>query len=140
MVKPGQVRIFRPYWAFFALGWWEHSIVSSGQTTVLQEVPFGGYRFVFRWSDDFWNWNSSWWSWDAAISDVYALAPGSSTPINAGDVLLNPQRDPATGLFVLTVANDPSDGHYTFVRLPPEPGDYWQPLPLDTRPDVFQFP
>lgn len=140
LVKPNMVRIFRPYWAFHAIGWWTHSVLSAGQMTILQEVPFGGYRFVLRWADDFWQFNSSWWSLDNAISDVYALAPGSGTPIHAGDVLVNYQRDPATGLYVITLANDPSDGHYTFVRLPPPDAGYWQQLPPDTQPDVFQFP
>jgi len=123
---------FRPprqYVWGFAVGWWTHTVVQYGQYTILQEVPFGGYQFHLRWNDFWWAGNSATWHIDKPIDFLYATAPGSSTPIDAGSILFGVKFD--TGLVkqvLYEFTNQPSDGHYTYQEFPRLDSSYWSPV------------
>ena len=125
--------LVRQYLDYTVVGWWDLSVVQSGQYLILQEVPFGGYRFHLKYKDWFWSNRAGTGQFLDVVEDLYVTAPGSSTPISAGSVIFEVKYDPRTKFYVIVLANSPNDGHYLFNRFPPVPHDYWHtPTPLAT--------
>jgi len=102
------------------------TIISGGNPLVLEEHVFGGYRLVIKFKSNWFFWNSNTYTPDFVLEDFYALAPGSSTPISAGGVLvglgfdaLHPSYHFA---FILGAAPDP-----IWTTYPAAPSAYWMP-------------
>jgi len=122
----------RQMFGHFALGWWSMSLLETGQSSLYQEHVFGGFYVRVTFTDYFWQWGSgSWRDPYKMFSDFYAMQPTDPTPINVGTVFYNPQFDNLTGLFILTFACDPSDGHYWVQQMPQQPLSYWLPQPAN---------
>jgi len=115
----------RQYLDYTAVGWWDLSVVQSGQYLILQEVPFGGYRFHLKYKDWFWSDRAGTGAFLDVVDDLYVTAPGSGVPISAGSVIFEVKYDPRTLFYVIVLANNPNDGHYLFNRFPRIPVDYW---------------
>lgn len=137
--QPGSGAALRSYCDMFTVKWWTHSVIQYGQYTILQEVPFGGYRVHIKFTDAYWNWNSDWWLWDRALEFCYATAPGSGTPISFGNATWEFKGDSRILFGGLTsISLVPSDNHYTAVALPKNPGAFWYQSPKD-YPAVQQY-
>lgn len=115
----------RSYCDIFVIGWHNGVIIQSGQYTIIQEIPFGGFRYHLRFKAEFWNWSSSSWLFRDIFEDIYVTFPGSSTPVPA---------DPSTCQYRVCdpihrrgIVNDMVgvDRKYYFFAFPPAPDDYW---------------
>jgi len=137
---PPDFRVPRGYTDLVVVGWQSGSFVSIDNPIVLLEIPFGGYRFVVKFVPEFWDAGSGTWQLQDIFEDVYALAPGSDTPIDAGEVHLFWRWYVApyfrSGIVLDMPAINPT---YYFMDAPPLPEDYWQVngTPLPERP--FQY-
>lgn len=115
----------------FVVGWWNMTIIQSGQYTILREQPFGGYRIHLRWKDWFWNWNSSTCDFVDAVDFLYATAPSSTTPINIGTmkIVIKYATSPVNG-YVINLQCEPNGNKYCFVRFPNNtPSSFWRQQP-----------
>lgn len=101
------------------LAWWEMCAIAVGETSTFQEVPFGGYRVVIGINPSFWTHTSSAWTHDQVITNLYALAPGSSTPISVGTVRRGYTFVPQLLQYVLTVSCIPNGSVGAWYRFPP---------------------
>jgi hypothetical protein len=122
---PHDTPLVRQYLDFVAVLWWNMSFITTGQTLVLQEVPFGGYRLHLKFKDWFWSNRAGTGRIDDVLEDLYVTPPGLSTPISAGVVGFNTFYDPRVGANLLVLANEPNDTHVAFNRLPPVDAAYW---------------
>lgn len=123
----GQFPLIRSYLKGFVLVWQPGStVISYGRTSVFEEHVYGGYRLVITFKDKWWNWSSNQYTPDWIVEDFYALAPGSSTPINQGSVLVGLGYDeshPSYHIsFITGAAPDP-----IWLSYPPAPPTYWLP-------------
>jgi len=129
--------LVRQYLDYTVVGWWDLTVLASGQYLHLREHPFGGYEFHLRYKDWFWSNRAGSGTFLDVIDDLYVTSPGSSTPISAGPVIFEVKYDSRRKCNVIVLANTPNDGHYLFNRFPRVPSDYWyQPPPLPVS-DVF---
>lgn len=131
--------MWRGYTWGFVIGWWDAHWIQTGRYSIIQEVPFGGYRLHIRWKESFWNWNSNRYTHDYPLEDFYATAPGSSTPINAGTVLRDFKLDVRYFNQEIILANSPADGHYHFQAFPPPPSGFWANSFGPTPGNVFSI-
>jgi hypothetical protein len=136
-LNPPAFAIPRSYLWGIAIGWWHMSIVTYGNPTIIQEQPFGGYRKHIKLKDNVWEWNSNTYSLDYLLEDFYVTAPGSSTPISNGAVLIEAKPVPQYGIYCLVLSDVGADGHYMFYKLPSSTQPYWAgPFP-DGLSDTF---
>lgn len=142
-VTPADFRAIRSYTDLIVVGWQDGFFVEVGNPFVLQEIPFGGYKFVCKFKDDWWNWQSSAWSLDSIFEDVYAIDWITGLPVNAGDVTVS-WRNFVYPYFRSGIVLDmPAlDNHYYWMDFPPAPADYWQQngTPMPARPFITNPP
>lgn len=122
---PHEYSLVRQYLESFVVGWWSMFVVQSGQDTILQETPFGGYRFRLKWRDWFWANSAGTGRIDDVIEHLYAIAPDHTTIVHAGQVGFNVQLDPLTRRYMVVIQNEPNDNHYCMQQFPPVNPDYW---------------
>lgn len=122
---PHEYSLVRQYLDFVVVLWWDMSFIQTGQHIILQETPFGGYRFHLSFKDWFWNNRAGTGQIDDVLEDLYATAPGSSVPIDAGLVGFNVAYDARTHAYSLILASEPNDTHCAFQRFPPVVDTYW---------------
>jgi len=131
----------RPYVWGFTIGWWNGTtLVTAGNPTVAQEVPFGGYRVYVKFQEWFFAWDNKTAPLEGLLEDLYAMAPGDSTPINAGNVLIQYEYEPIFGIPILNVVFDNPDGYYWFQAFPDAPADYWNRIYADVPSPPFAYP
>ena len=118
----------------FAVGWVNATTLQQGRTTIIREIPFGGYRFVIQWRQWVWDAESDTFEVPEAIENLYVLAPGSTTPISAGATTVNFQNDLTYKVPLLVFVLAGSTGIYKFYPFPPVAG-YWQP-PITPHPTI----
>lgn len=116
----------RNYVAGVVVGWFQHTIIQTGQYTILQEIPFGGYQIHIKFTDFFWEWNSSTWFRDNAIEFAYATPPGGGAPISFGnmDWVYKYAGAPIKAV-ILNLQLQPNDNHYTYYPAPINNEAYW---------------
>lgn len=135
---PPTFSIRRSYASIFVLGWHNATIVQWGRYTILQEIPFGGFRFHYKFTENFWNWSSNSYLFQDIFEDIYVTFPGSSVPVGADPSTVRfGETDP---IFRRGIINDMAgvDRKYYFFPLPPGPDDYWAlpRTPLPTLPMI----
>jgi len=132
-VTDAKFALVRSYQWGFAIGWVDHSIISYGRSTVIEEHTYGGYRFHLTWKASFWPWGTFRNTLDYPFEDVYVTDPHSTTPSTAGTVLVSWKLDETfhVPMLVLTLAG--SLGKYTIYKFPQAPptyyGDRWPSTP-----------
>lgn len=125
----------------FTLGWWNGTIlVTPGNPSVFQEVPFGGYRVVVEFKDWFYNPGNRSIALDNLFENFYALEPGGSTPISPGNVLIQYEVVEQWQIPVVTIALDAPDGFYWLQRFPPNDSNYWCKFADNAPPTPFSYP
>lgn len=131
----------RQYLWGYAFGWWNGtSLVTPGNPSVFQEVPFGGYQVVVKFKDWFWDWDNRAGNLDYLFEDLYAIPPGGGAPIDAGDVFIQYDLDPTFNVPLLKVIPTNPEGFYWFQRFPAQNRPYWNPI-VDNAPDTpFSYP
>jgi len=123
--------IQRQYNQCIVVGWWEHSLISSANPIVIQEVPYGGYQLHIQLDANYRTWNSSQWYHEQTIVDIWATLPSSTTKVNAGTILRQYHYIDLCRVYSLQ-CDSPADGHYSFFKMPVAPSDYWHinsPIP-----------
>lgn len=119
----------RQYLPAFAIGWQAGSFaLQSGRYTILEEVIFGGYRLHIKIKEWVWDWDNRGFTLDDIFEDYYALAPGGTTPINAGDVYISYQIEPNFLVPLLTISNVAPVSYYYFQSFPSVNRPYWTPV------------
>lgn len=123
----GQFALQRSYLKGFVLVWQPGStVITSGNPWVFEEHVYGGYRLHIKFRSEWWNWSSNRYTPDWIVEDFYATAPGSSTPINQGGVLVGLSYDvdhPSYYIsFITGAAPDP-----LWLDFPAAPSTYWLP-------------
>lgn len=134
---PHDSPLVRQYLDYVAVLWWNMTYIQSGQSIILQEIPFGGYRFHLKFKDWWWSNRAGTGRIDDILDDLFVTAPGSSTPISAGLVGFNTFYDPRVHANLLVIANEPNDTHVAFQRFPPVDSSYWYQPGTMRHPDVF---
>lgn len=134
-LTPADYRVSRGRTDWYAFEWHQAFTVVAGRTTIMQEIPFGGYQLVVTFTDDFWNWNHKEFRFAGIFEDVYAIAPGGGPPIDAGDVYFYCKRASPFFLDSVFITTAAPGNRYYFFELPPRDRPYWnatiapQPLP-----------
>lgn len=108
--------------------WWDGStVVYAGNPSRYHEVVFGGYEVYLKVFD---------WVWDGSrqtvqlnnwIEDLWAYAPGGSTPISFGtaDVFASWVTDVRAWFYVVAFA--PTSEQWTVQKMPDTIPGYWNP-------------
>lgn len=119
--------VTRGYLQSFAVGWWDDTaLLTPGNPSVFQEVPFGGYRFHLKFKDWFFPFGNRSCRLDELFEDLYATAPGDPTPISAGAVLVQFEYLADWRSQCITIALASPDNFYWIQRFPEPDGDYWR--------------
>lgn len=124
----------RQYLWGWSLGWWDNTaLITPGNPSVYQEVPFGGYRMHVKFVDWFFQWDDRSIMLQDLFEDLYATAPGSAVPISAGLVgiqykVVENWRNPIINIIVAS-----PDNYYWFQRLPEADRPYWRQM-MDVAP------
>lgn len=141
-ITPATFSLNRGYIDLLAIGWQQNFIVEYGRYTVLQEIPFGGYRFHVRFKERWWNWSSGSWQLQDIFEDVYATQPFDSEPINTGAISIRFGYDQPWYRGLLVLSMPAIDNLYHLFGMPPAPETYWArnttplpPLPYTFDPD-----
>lgn len=116
---PPDLRIFRGRVKGFAVGWHDGSFVQYGQDTIIREIPYGGYRVRFRFSDEFWSPSTKSFKLEGIFDDAYALAPGSSEPIPMGSIEINFNWQPICRGYLLILALPAAGSFFYWQRFNP---------------------
>lgn len=111
--------------AMFAVHWHNPTdLLTPGNPTIVQENDFGGYKAVIRFASWVWDYDNRSIPLNRLFDDLYALAPGSTTPSSLGAIQVRWQFD--QGINGQLIAIDLAPGVI---------GDYWlQAFPPPTRP------
>lgn len=132
--------VTRAYLWGFAVGWWDDTLlITPGNPTVLQEVPFGGYRFHLKFHDWVYTWGNRSARLDELFEDLYASAPGDPTPISAGNVIIQYEVVPEWNIPIINIGIDSPDNFYWFQRFPAQPSGYWRDNPDLAPATPFSF-
>jgi hypothetical protein len=133
--------VTRAYLWGFAVGWWDDTaLITAGNPSVYQEVPFGGYRFHLKFQDWVYDWGNRSASLDELFEDLYASAPGDPTPISAGNVLIQYKVNELWNIPVITISLETPDGFYWLQRFPAAPSDYWCKFADEAPETPFSYP
>jgi hypothetical protein len=136
-VTPADYLIERSSFGGIALVWWKMCLLSAGPDTKMREVPFGGYKVRMTIDSDFWDHRSSAWRHDQIVTNLYAEAPGSSTPIAIGTCNRQVTFFPSLRQYWIIVQCTPSDAHYMFFTFPPATENAGSLLYPSGLPSVF---
>lgn len=138
---PGaEFAVQRQYLLLFALGWWDDTaLITAGNPSVYQEVPFGGYRCVLRFKEWFYQWDNRSIMLKDLFEDLYALEPGGSTPISLGNVLVQYEVIQNWQAPAITIALASPDNFYWLQRFPAATRPYWCPLYDGAPATPFSF-
>ena len=140
---PPDFAAIRSYTDLIVIGWQDGFFVQTTNPIILQEYPFGGYKFVLKFFDDWWNWQSSAWRFEDIFEDVYAIHPTTLEIVNAGAVNVSWRSYVAPYFRSGIVLDMPAiDNHYYWMDFPPAPEEYWQRnnTPLPNRPFITNPP
>lgn len=119
--------------------WFDFAWLQIAQEMVLQEGVFGGYKVHAKLTGSFWTGESNSTTADALFEDFYALAPGGSTPINAGTWQVDYKIDPIYKVPVIVLASAPNDNCYQYLQLPDVNAGTWRPPFAQTPPSPFSY-
>lgn len=129
----------RQYNPFFAVGWHDDTIlITPGNPSEFQEIHFGGYRAVIRFKDWWWQWDNRSAQMNEVLEDLYALAPGSSTPSSLGAIQIRLQYEAQYLTWVYVIDLSPFAGcFYWWQRFPEQDRPYWTTIVDDVPPTPF---
>jgi len=123
-----------------AVGWWDMSILQYDRESILQEVPFGGYKLVIKFKSHFWDWASSAWRFDDLLEDIYAIDPFTGLIVNALDQYNEIGMTPA-GLLCWKMYQPIPPPFIAYLPFPPNPNPgYWLPPNLSAPTAPFVAP
>jgi len=113
--------------ALFAVHWHNPTdLLTPGNPTVVQENDFGGYKAVIKFADWVWNYDNRSVPLRRLFDDLYALAPGSSTPSDLGAIQVRWQMDAQFNAQFISIDLAPGViGDYVLQALPPPDRPYW---------------
>lgn len=121
-----------------AIGWFTNCIVQNGPDIILREGVYGGYQARITFTEEFWSHTSSAWSHAGIVENLYAMFPGTTTPISAGLVNRSWGYDPLLNVYFVVVAFQPNDGHYTIFKMPQALENAGSPNMTYSYPSTFR--
>lgn len=121
----------------YAVGWWNMTIINPAQPTILQEIPFGGYRVVLNFKSWFWSAHGGATTITDALEDLYALPPGGGSPLSVGTCIVSYQWSSILEQNIITYALSPSDNHFYINKFPQITPPYWS---LPRHPETINLP
>ena len=124
------------FWGFLYV-WWTGCLVQSGRDTIVREVPFGGYQVRITVDSSFWYADSSGWRHDQILENLYAMAPGSSTPINMGAVSRQIEYYGALDAYVCVITSEPNGAYGRWQAFPWAPENAGLPNRPPSLPETF---
>jgi hypothetical protein len=107
------------------IGWQDGFFVQVGNPTILQEIPYGGYKFYVEFVSDFWTWGSGTWELQSIFESVYAIEPGTGNHVNTGAISIAWRRSGDYPYTALVLDMPALDNHYYWSQFPVPPSDYW---------------
>lgn len=126
--------------ALFAIHWHNPTdLLVAGNPTTVKENDFGGYKAVVEFASWIWDYDNRSVPLHRLFDNLYALAPGSSTPSSLGAIQVRWQFDQSINAQLIAIDLAPGViGDYWLQAFPPPNRPYWQGLHwiLGTLPRV----
>ena len=116
--------------ALFAIHWHHPTdLLIPGNPTTVKENTFGGYQAVVRFASWVWDYDNRSVPLNRLFDDLYALAPGSSTPSSLGAIQVRWQFDTSINGQLIAIDLAPGIiGDYWLQEFPPPDRPHWQNL------------
>lgn len=116
----------------FAVEWWSPVIlITPGNPSVFQEVPFGGYRMHIKYYDWVYAWSTKTCQVDEVIEEAWAYAPGSGTPISFGNANFFVEWNTTIRAYCFVFSLVPNNGARCYQEFPPYTIPPWNaPVPV----------
>jgi hypothetical protein len=123
-------------WGFVYV-WQTMCIVQNPPDMIMQESIYGGYRVRLNFDPFFWYATSSAWHISEIITDAYAMAPGSSTPIAMGATNVGMIYYPEYRQYIVVIESVPNIKHHVFWKWPEATINAGSPNMPSPLPNVF---
>jgi hypothetical protein len=116
--------------ALFAIHWHNPTdLLVAGNPSEVKENDYGGYRAVVRFPSWIWDYDNRSIPLNRLFDDLYALAPGSSTPSSLGAIQVRWEFKPEFNAQIIAIDLAVGVmGDYWLQEFPTPSRHYWQEL------------